>query len=61
MAVNNQPKDDAKAMTDEYVKGATIASLAEKYNHTEHEVEAIVTSPAPEPTTTAPAEDKKGK
>jgi uncharacterized membrane-anchored protein YitT (DUF2179 family) len=43
MALTNQPKDDAKAMTDEYVKGVTIADIAAKYNHTEQEVTTVVT------------------
>jgi Mor family transcriptional regulator len=46
MGVNNQPQDDAKAMTAEYVKGATIADLALKYNHSEQEVETVVTKDA---------------
>jgi hypothetical protein len=46
MAVNNSPKDDAKAMTDEYVKGYSIGEIAEKYNHSSVEVEAIVVKPA---------------
>lgn len=45
MAVNNKPEDDAKAMTQEYVKGVSIDALSEKYNHTTEEVEAIVTTP----------------
>jgi L-lactate utilization protein LutC len=46
MAVNNNPKDDSKAMTDEYIKGYSIDEIAEKYNHSTIEVEAIVVKPA---------------
>ena len=72
MAVSNKPSDDAKAMTEEYVKGVSIADIAAKYNHTEQEVEAVVTNPVEDTPTTlqsdttesAPAvaaDAKKGK
>lgn len=44
MGVATKPQDDAKAMKDEYVKGATIADLAAKYNHSEQEVTDTVTA-----------------
>jgi hypothetical protein len=56
MSVNNKPRDDAKAMTDEYITGATIDSIALKYNHTAEEVEAIVTHPVGEETQVTQAE-----
>lgn len=68
MGVSNKPQDDAKAMKDEYVKGATVSFLADKYNHTEQEVVDVVVNDAdvPEPVTqlsedTKPAESKKDK
>jgi hypothetical protein len=67
MAVNNQPKDDAKAMTGEYVKGVNIDEIAAKYNHTAAEVEAIVTQPVTDEPTPAggsnytPTQDVKAK
>lgn len=67
MGVSTKPQDDAKAMTDEYVKGATIADLAVKYNHSEQEVLEVVTKDGEaEPTvlqaeqpTEVPAEEVK--
>lgn len=69
MAQNNKPSDDAKAMTDEYVKGVSINDIAEKYNHSVEDVERLVTSPVTdevEPVTQVeldqqPTEVKKGK
>lgn len=60
MAENNKPQDDATAMKAEYVRGVTIDELAEKFNHTAAEVEAIVVTPADEPDepqVTQPASD----
>lgn len=69
MAQDNQPKDDAKAMTAEYVAGVSINDIAEKYNHTALEVEQVVTTPLDDTDTTVtqaeldkqPTEVKKGK
>lgn len=47
MGVTNKPQDDAQVMTDEYIKGVTIADLATKYNHSEQEVTDVVTNVAP--------------
>jgi hypothetical protein len=68
MAQNNKPSDDAKVMTDEYIKGTSINDIAEKYNHSVEDVERIVTNPVTdEPvaqtqeTIEQPSEPKKGK
>lgn len=68
MAQNNKPSDDAKAMTDEYIKGASINDIADKYNHSVEAVERIVTNPVTdEPVAQTPAvadqpnDVKKGK
>jgi hypothetical protein len=68
MAQNNKPSDDAKAMTDEYIKGTSINDIAVKYNHSTEDVERIVTNPVTdEPVAETQAtieqsnEPKKGK
>lgn len=48
MALQNKPQDDAKGMIDDYQHGDTINEIAERYNHSVEEVEAIVTKPADE-------------
>lgn len=39
----NKPQDDAKVMTSEYIKGATISDIAAKYGYSDQEVLEVVT------------------
>lgn len=48
MALSNKPQDDAKGMIDDYQHGSPISEIAERYNHTAEEVEAIVVKPVTE-------------
>lgn len=46
MADKTQAKADSGSMADEYVRGATIDDLADKFGLTPHEVEKQVVTPA---------------